>query len=267
MNAQEAIESGVLQLYVCGALNEKDNKEVEEAIENYPEVKEEVENIESSLIKLSQNVAPALPAMVWSHILSSIRKIKKLNTRNESATNWSAIVGWAAAVACIGGIFWMLNQNNKLGDSLEITSTEKEQLLDELTITEADLAETNEVLDILRSKEYHAYTLPGNQAVAPQAYAKVYLNKETNVAYIDAQGLPEAPEGKVYQVWSLKMQPLTPTSVGLLASSDKANKRIFKFEGFPEPEAFGITLEPEGGSESPSLDQLYTLGTIPTATP
>lgn len=266
MNAQEAIESGILQLYVCGALTEKENEEVEEAIENYPEVKEEVENIESSLIELSKNVAPTLPAMVWSQILSSIRKIKTLNP-TESTTNWSAIVGWAAAIACIGGIFWMLNQNNKLEDNLEITTTEKEQLLNDLTVTEADLAETNEVLNILRSKEYNAYTLPGNQAVAPQAYAKVYFNKNTNVAYIDAQGLPEAPEGKVYQVWSLKMQPLTPTSVGLLASTGEANKRIFRFEGFPEPEAFGITLEPDGGSESPSLDQLYTLGTIPTAAP
>ncbi len=63
------------------------------------------------------------------------------------------------------------------------------------------------------------------------------------------------------------MQPLTPTSVGLLASTAEANKRIYRFEGFSEPEAFGITLEPDGGSESPSLDQLYTLGTIPTAAP
>ncbi len=29
-----------------------------------------------------------------------------------------------------------------------------------------------------------------------------------------------------------------------------------------DSEAFGITLEPEGGSKMPSLDQLYTLGTV-----
>jgi hypothetical protein len=44
--------------------------------------------------------------------------------------------------------------------------------------------------------------------------AKVYWNKE-EVVYIDA-GLAEPPKGMVYQVWALKLNPLTPTSIGLL---------------------------------------------------
>ena len=33
-------------------------------------------------------------------------------------------------------------------------------------------------------------------------------------------------------------------------------------ENANESEAFGITLEPEGGSETPTLEQLYTLGAV-----
>jgi hypothetical protein len=50
----------------------------------------------------------------------------------------------------------------------------------------------------------------GGQAVAPTSSAKVYWNKETEVVYIDAAGLPEPPKGMVYQVWALKLNPLTP---------------------------------------------------------
>src|SRR5690606_18591465 len=103
---------------------------------------------------------------------------------------------------------------------------------------------------------------PGNQAVAPEAFAKVYLNKKENIAYIDAKGLPAPPRGKVYQVWSLKMEPLTPTSVGLITEQNQLGEGIYKFVNFPDPEAFGITLEPEGGSETPTLSQLYILGAV-----
>jgi hypothetical protein len=54
----------------------------------------------------------------------------------------------------------------------------------------------------------------------------VYWNKETQVVYVDAAGLPEPPKGMVYQVWALKLNPLTPTSIGLLDKFDDNNQRI-----------------------------------------
>ena len=51
------------------------------------------------------------------------------------------------------------------------------------------------------------------QKVSPNSYAKVYWDKTSNSIYLDAQGLPAPPKGKVYQVWSLKMSPLMPTSI------------------------------------------------------
>jgi hypothetical protein len=53
---------------------------------------------------------------------------------------------------------------------------------------------------------------------------KVYWNQDTKVVYVDASGLPEPPEGMVYQVWALKLDPLTPTSIGLLENFDKMIK-------------------------------------------
>jgi anti-sigma-K factor RskA len=113
---------------------------------------------------------------------------------------------------------------------------------------------------VLRDKSSAVIELEG-QAVAPQAYATVYLNKNKNEVYVDVSGLPKAPEGKVYQVWALKLDPLTPTSIGIL--SDATNTTgVYKVDNFEGVQAFGITLEPAGGSKAPTLEQLYTLGKV-----
>jgi hypothetical protein len=63
----------------------------------------------------------------------------------------------------------------------------------------------------------------------------------------------------VYQVWALKLNPLTPTSIGLLDKFDDNNQRIFAVNNTGDAEAFAITLEPAGGSLNPTMEQLYTL--------
>jgi anti-sigma-K factor RskA len=261
MTEEELILSGKLELYVCGALPSEEISEVEDAIASYPKVKKEVEEIEASLVSLAETVAPPLPAMVWTSILNSIRNVRSIN-KSGTSTNWAAISGWAAAILCIGGIFWMLQQNNTLKEDIFITTTENTELKNKIELTEGKLTSATDLLAIIGSNDYNAITLPGNAAVAPDAFAKVYFNETEKIAYFDGTGLPKAPVGKVYQVWSLKLDPLTPTSVGLLGSMSENDTRIFKFENIPDPEAFGITLEPDGGSESPTLSQLYILGTV-----
>ena len=64
-------------------------------------------------------------------------------------------------------------------------------------------------------------------------------------------------------MWSLKLEPLTPTSLGTLDNYVAAtDTSIFEVENTNESEAFGITLEPAGGSEGPNLEQLYALGAV-----
>lgn len=83
------------------------------------------------------------------------------------------------------------------------------------------------------------------------------------MVYVDASGLPEPPEGKGYQIWSLKLQPqLTPTSIGLLADFKGDKDKVFTVKKTGDTEAFGITLEPADGSKSPTMEQLYTLGKV-----
>jgi anti-sigma-K factor RskA len=267
MSTEEIIASGDLELYVTGGLPEADRDRLTQAVQQDPKLQKEVEAIEASLIALARSVSPSIPAMVWSYILESIRNVRTVGTVKR--TNWGAISGWAAAILAIAGIFWFFNQNSSLENELKITTTENSELKQkieftesELEITEDELAATTDLLDVLRSRNYETITLPGNKAVAPDAFAKAYFNAKQRVVYIDSRGLPEASQSKVYQLWSLKLDPLAATSVGILEKGTEVTEGIYKFENIPDPEAFGITLEPAGGSESPTLSQLYILGAV-----
>ncbi|WP_338038976.1 anti-sigma factor [Maribacter litopenaei] len=50
--------------------------------------------------------------------------------------------------------------------------------------------------------------------------------------------------------------------MGLLEDFAMDENKVFTLNNPNESEAFGITLEPAGGSESPTLEQLYTLGVV-----
>ncbi len=178
--------------------------------------------------------------------------------------NWAAIIGWAAAVIFMGGILWMIKQTNDLNKSLQQATTKNIVLGEEKAQLESKLINNTTLLELLETNNYQVFTLPGNQAVAPKASAKVYLNTKENTLYIDLKTLETPPSGKVYQFWALQMDPLVPTSIGLITDESKISEGIYMFKDFPALEAFGITLEPKSGSETPNLSQLYTLGMIPT---
>jgi hypothetical protein len=157
----------------------------------------------------------------------------------------------------------MLNKNGRLQDEIKFTNEQNNQLEEEVDNAASIIVANENVLDILSSKDYNSILLSGNQAVAPQAFTKVLYNKKDAAAYIDIKGLSKAPEGKVYQVWSLILEPLRPTSIGTLDITKIIGDRLYKFEAIPETsQAFGITLEPTGGSKTPTLSQLYTLGSV-----
>lgn len=263
-NIEEYISSGILELYVYGALDEKESREVSEALKEHPEIKKEVEEIEAALQNISAGVAPYNPEALLVSIKSKLsdKGIKTLPPR--SRTPWVSYIGWAASILLMVGLFFLMQKNNDLREQLNAVQIKTARMEQQIANAREDAEKAKSLLASIRSKEITRVPLQGQQA-APEAYAAVYWNKEENKAYIDAKDLPEPPRGKVYQVWSLKLNPLTPTSIGLLDDFESDDNKIFTLENANQSEAFGITLEPEGGSETPTMEQLYVLGAVASA--
>jgi anti-sigma-K factor RskA len=263
MENKEYIESGILELYVYGLLSEAENEEVTAMAKNNPEINAEIIAIEKAIVSLSSSFAPF-------HSVENYDKIKaklELSPSNkaiemEPARNWAQYIGWAAAILLLVGIGFQYNQLEQTNNQVVNATTEKVKIEQELNQLELENKESETSLAIVRDTKNTVVAL-GGQAVAPESSAKIYWNKETQVVYVDAAGLPEPPKGMVYQIWSLKLQPqLTPTSIGLLSDFTTNKSKIFAVDKTADAEAFGITLEPAGGSLSPTMEQLYTLGKV-----
>lgn len=262
-NVQEYIASGKLELYVAGTLSREENYEVYTMIQKHPEVKAYVKEIEGSVIKISElSNRKGFVAYPFSKLMSAINGNK--NTK-VIPINWYGYMGWAASVVLTIGIISLYVNNNELKENLtkEIASNikldeQRAELQGEVIAKNMEINTKNEVIAFISSESTEKVNLAG-QTVAPESYATIYWDKDTDEMYVDLSGLPKAPEGKVYQLWSLTLNPLTPTSLGTLDDYNKG-KTYIKVNNGNKSEAFGITLEPAGGSASPTLEQLYTLG-------
>ncbi|WP_338374908.1 anti-sigma factor [uncultured Flavobacterium sp.] len=260
MTSKEYIESGILELYVFGKLSEAENQEVQQMMAEHPIIRQEVVAIEDAVINLSQSVAPRLSAINYEKIRNQILEKRKV-IEMKSKSSWSSYVGWAAAAVLVVGFGLQFNKLNESNQVIDKLGSEKSAMQESIVDLELKKKEAETVLAIVRDNNNQAVALAG-QAVSPESYAKAYYNKVTKEVYVDVAGLPTPPKGKVYQVWALKLSPLTPTSIGVLDNFTVDNTKVFKVDNAQDAEAFGITLEPAGGSVSPTLEQLYTLGKV-----
>ena len=260
MDVQKYIASGILELYVAGILSDKENLEIANYSKEYPEILKEIEAIEASILELSKKASPGLKYSFKS-IMDRMNKDIKVIAIDKRRSPILSYVGWAASVLLAIGLFWMYQENEQLKSNIQVVEQQNTTLEEQIADIDSSLENTQELLNTIRDKNISVIPL-GGQEVSPTSYAKAYWNKENQKVFIDAKGLPEPPDGFVYQVWSLKLSPLTPTSVGLLEDFTSDENKIFTLNNPNESEAFGITLEPAGGSESPNLEQLYTLGVV-----
>lgn len=262
MEDKQYIESGILELYVYGLLTEKENLEIAELARKNPEIESEIISIEKAVSALSSSFSPFHSAANFEKIKARLELKHTKVVDIKPASNLPQYFGWAAAVLLLLGFGYQTLELAKSKQAVSEAGGKKNKIEREYAILDQQNKQTEKNLSIVRDIKNTSVTL-GGQSVSPASFAKVYWNTETKTTYIDAAGLPNPPKGMVYQVWSLKLSPvLTPTSIGLLDNFEENSQKIFAVSQTDSAEAFGITLEPAGGSLTPTMEQLYTLGKV-----
>lgn len=264
MNAEEYIASGLLELYVAGALSDEERKEVEEAIRQHAVVAEEVIRIEK---KSAQPPVTGKGRFILRSVGEKWNASAK--TGNRGPFNWAAYAGWLAALLLAGGLLWSFgvadSLRNEIGREEEWKDTLQQTLIqskEENTALQEENREIKRILSIIRNDQLVSVTLEGQKGFE-KAYAKVYWDRAAEEVYLDLKGLPDPPAGQVYQLWSLQLAPQIPTNIGVIEKFRQNENKIFRLSNTNDSEAFGISLEPAGGSDSPTMEQLYVLGIVP----
>ena len=143
MANKEHIESGILELYIAGALSKKENEQVYNLIQKHPEILEEVKEIEKTISTLTSSVAPKETENSFKDILIKMIQEKEDSSKVVAITkpnNWAKYSGWAAAILIGSTLAYSVYNTSTLNNKLEAISTEKQQFELQLEKAATDLA-------------------------------------------------------------------------------------------------------------------------------
>jgi len=103
------------------------------------------------------------------------------------------------------------------------------------------------VVDLLRDPATRVLAMRGS-GPNPEAIGRVVWNEKTG-GHVLVSNLPPAPEGKIYEMWTITGG--TPRPAGLFAT-DAAGKASHAVAPAGPVDVFAVTLEPASGVPAPT---------------
>jgi anti-sigma-K factor RskA len=226
------------EAYSLGALSEEERREVEEYLRVHPELRAEVDDLKSvaNLLALGPREyepSPKLRRDLMSRISSSPGETP---ATDPSSTRQGGLLrrlfgpgGLAAAAVLALVASGMFTWN-------------------------ASLQEENQALQGELQGQRTSYALQGTGAAQEVRGEVVRLEDER--AVLIADDLPALPEDKTYEAWILRDD--VPEPAGLF-EPNKTGSAAAPIEGpIEDADAVAVTVEPAGGSSSPTDDPLIT---------
>ncbi len=269
MNTQAYIASGIIERYALGQASCNEAMELGIYAERHADVREALDEALQTVEGLAQVAAvkprPALRERVLNAVAEEAKASKATPTPAVKASPSSGRMrslqlasGIAALLALVAGMGFLI-QNSQFRSLKEETAA-LEQSVRELTQQsgewKAELDQQSEQLALIRDAATRRIAL---MAISGDSRVDVYWNPDRRSAYFDVLNLAQAPQGSQYQLWAIVDG--TPVDMGLIPlEAEPASWQSFPF--VETPQAFAITLEQEGGSPVPSLDQLVVIGNV-----
>lgn len=281
MNDKAHISDGSTELYVLGLSNESeriefeqsciqdsglvaDRRDFEEKLEKYA-----LANAEIPPVGVKGKILEAIGNPVSARNLDSVQNITVQNQASnppktyhnmENSTGSVRSSGWlrfaaAASIILAIGFAWFgyksYDQNKTLTDTnnaLKAKLTSTDSILDQIVAEQKVVKDPNTtVVNLVGTK------------VAPKSSANVYWDSASTNVYIVVKNMPDLPSDKQYQLWALIDGK--PKDLGVFDASAN-NKVILKMKNTQKAQAFAITIEQKGGSTSPTLDKMQSLGKL-----
>ena len=263
MNVTEYISSGIIELYSMHALSPAEMKEVEQMAAVHPEVSDEIKRVQESLIEYATahalNPRPALRSEIMKAIAASSgnNKGKVIVLNTISSFNFRLLTAACIILMLIStGIIYSLYHKWQDAEVRYVSLlSEKNILTQNYNLVKNSYDRTYGDLLIMRDENSKVVTLLSTDTTK-NFVARVYWNYGTHDAYIDVLSLPVPANDKQYQLWALAGGK--PVDAGVF-NVDTTNGGIQHLKTISNADVWAVTLEPKGGSVSPTLTQMYLL--------
>jgi len=252
------ISSGILEQYVLGTLTQEERLEVERLSEKHLIIKQEILEISNSFEKYARahqiQVDPGVENTIFSNlpdkISSGTAPQNEISDQVNKAWKYSSIF---FMLSCVAGCFILLNQKETIENS-RILLEKNSVSCDSLIQTEKEKVRIYANLVSPQTK---------NLTLAPadkygESGLKLYYNKDeksNTLQWINAPGLEK---GKVYQLWYFGEDGVPNP----LETFDEKNVLI-QLSYIEDAKMYAFTIEPEGGSRVPTMDNLIGTVSVP----
>jgi anti-sigma-K factor RskA len=249
-NIQEYLDSGVIEMYVLDQLNDAERAEVEKLATQYPEIREEIVEVEEAMGTYHTLEGLTPPDHILSNIMAAtaVGTVAAVESKVTPLPKRNLPLFWpmAAAIAGLALSIWMyIGKQSVQQELVTLQKTAEDLRANEQVITNR-LQITEQELNELKG------TCCAEKLVvkaADQPIASVYWNKNARLAHLKLENLADPGKDKQYQLWAFVGGK--PVSIGVV-DWEALQKGLVSFEFKNKPEAFAISLEKFGGSPVPT---------------
>ena len=256
-NSDEIRDKGLLELYLLDELNEEERLAVEAVLKKDGDLDKELRQLEAEFEKLGFENAVEPPSAVKDALLNQIgdseengdSEVIPLKPRRSSRM-YFYVAASVAALLLLNSI-WMYTQWQSTQDQLEVLKTESENLKIQLAGIESEFKETSKWYAMVNDPEVQKFIMSGNSK-SPESVAVAYLNELEKTVVLKANGLTPLSGDKTYQMWADVEGEMI--DMGVIPSD--ADMVPLKY--IANAESFNITIEPKGGNDHPTVEQLIT---------
>ncbi|MGH1388154.1 anti-sigma factor [Kordia sp.] len=254
------IESGMLEMYLLGVLPDEQVAMLEKMLSEDAILAQKYAEIEQDFEKVSLENAVQPPVSIKKDLFAAIKEdysdvktLPKEDSTQRTVKKSQTFMWIAAGLAAIFMVssLWMFTQWNNTQDDLQITQQELKTVKEQISNLEGNLKDSQLLAAVVKDPNTVQYALKGNDKI-PGGFATAYINHEDKSAIVNAQRLPELPKDKTYQMWADVEGEMI--NMGVIDKS----KDVVVLQYIDEATSLNITIEPAGGSDHATVEQLVT---------
>lgn len=265
------IQSGDLELYVMGMLPPEEASKVETLAQLFPEIKQEIDAIAQTFEAGALQMAVTPSAAVKYKLMSSLNaktetesslqgKVVDMKAKVDERSTFNKLsiaASWGLLILLGGLSVYLFNTNKQLKNDVATMQQNISGYEKQMTGLNKKVDSYETYRRLKTDSSVQAIMLASVKEGVKQQ-AEVFWNKNTGELFIDPAFLPQIPSGKQYQLWFIADGK--PVDAGMINMSD--SDVLQKMKECKGAQAFAITLEKEGGSPTPTMDQMMVLGKV-----
>ena len=269
------IESGILELYVLGQLNDSEQNEVLAMALKYPEVKQEIEAIEIAMeqyaVQHAIQPAEGLEQKIFQQIglvnpvgLAQEAKVLSMDTLDYHSKIRTLKFALVACVALlIVSVVALYSAHSELGnakDQIATLSLDREQFTKTVNFMKTNNEDLNKLVAMSDDPEWKTVKLAGQKD--PKDNMVVYWHPKGKHVMVNntKMALPENDKEHQYQLWALVNGK--PVDLGVFDVTSDTSHILVNMKEIGIAQAFAVTLEKRGGSPTPTMEQMMVMGGV-----